>query len=32
MFIAIHASRRRLPWLIAIAAAALLIGLGVLVS
>ena len=32
MFMAVHANRARLPWLLAIAAAALLIGIGVLLS
>jgi hypothetical protein len=32
MFMAFHANRARLPWLIGIAAAGLLIGIGVLVS
>jgi hypothetical protein len=32
MFIAVYADRKHLPWLIGVAATALLIGLGVLVS
>lgn len=32
MFTAVYAGRKRLPWLVAIAAAAMLAGLGVLMS